>query len=209
MWGSVKISVVLRFDMSDFEKRLNEYGLGLTDTVINAFVGAGIIDLFILSQEDVPERSGFLKSTGKAELIAARNTGVVSYSAPYAEAVHNGYLTKSGKHVKGRKYLYPKNAETAFHDMITDMSKFYSDLARGITTASSIPKVTLPKTGPAARGRRQPSMIHRFTAARITATGKKSFLFRGPKGRFTKVFKPGLGKAQRQAGRKRRIGSRQ
>jgi hypothetical protein len=202
------MSVVLRFDMSDFEKRLNEYGLGLTDTVINAFLGAGIIDLFILSQEDVPERSGFLKSTGKAELIAARNTGIVSYSAPYAEAVHEGYLTKSGKHVKGRKYLYPKNADTAFHDMIMDMSKFYSDLARGITTASAIPKVTLPKTGPAGHGR-QPSLIHRFSAARITATNKKSYLFRGPKGRFTKVFKPGLGKAQHQAGRKRRIGSRQ
>jgi hypothetical protein len=198
------MSVRLVYDMSDFEKRLNNFGIGMSDTVLNSFLSKGLVDLYILSQQDCPVRTGFLQSTGAAELLPGKTAGMVSYFAPYAIPVHEGY-TKGNRFVKGRKFLYPNNSETAFHDMVVDMSKFYSDLAAGLTTPNNIPHVQLPRARAGSRGRRPG--IHRFTSARITATGKKSFLFRGPKGRFTKVFFPGIGKGQRQAARKVRIGS--
>lgn len=190
--------------MSDFEKRINNFQLGLTDSALGAWVAKGLEDMFILSQQDVPILTGFLASTGKAEMTGP-HAGRVTYDANYAVAQHDGFTSRGGKFVKGKKYLYPKNANTAFKIMVNDMRKFYNDLARGIISPSAVPKVNLPLQGKGA-GKIRP---RRATVMRITATGKKSYLYRGPKGRFTKVFFPGLGKAQGQAGRRKRIGSGQ
>jgi hypothetical protein len=194
------------FDMQEFQKRLNNLGLGMTDEVLAAFTGEAAIECFDLSQAEVPVRTGFLKSTGKAEQVPGTTLSRVSYDAPYAVAVHDGWTGRGGKYYKGRKYLYPKNANLAFKNMMAKASSFYRDLASGLVTISSAPKVTLPVSGPSFVGSKGRG-FRRATARRITSSGKLSYLYRGPKGRFTKVYFPGVGKGQKQAGRKVRIGS--
>ena len=191
--------------MVDFENRLNQMGIGLDTDVLAAFAGEWAIETFDLSQIDVPVLTGFLKSTGLAEQVQGTTIARVTYDAPYAIPVHDGWTGRGGKTYKGRKYLYPKNANIAFKNMISKMQRFYGDLAKGLTTLQAAPKPTLPVSGSGFVGSKGRG-FRRATARRITSTGKLSYLYRGPKGRFTKVYFPGLGKAQKQAGRKVRIG---
>ena len=194
-----------KFNMVDFENRLNQMGIGLDVETLGAFAGEWAIETFDLSQAEVPVRSGFLKSTGKAEQISGTTIARVSYEAPYAVPVHDGWTGRGNKAYKGRKYLYPKNANIAFKNMVTKMRRFYGDLAKGLVTIADAPNPTLPITGTGFVGSKGRG-FRRATARRITSTGKLSYLYRGPKGRFTKVYFPGIGKAGKQAGKKRIIG---
>lgn len=196
------------FDMVDFENRLNQMGLGLSDEVLAAFSGECALEAFDLSQAECEtfKVTGFLMSTGKAEQVQGTAISRVTYDAPYAVPVHEGHITRGGKFRRGRKFLFPKNSNQAFKNMVARMQSFYNDLARGLTTVSSAPKPNLPVSGPAFVGSKGTG-IRRATARRITSTGKLSYLYRGPKGRFTKVYFPGIGKAGKQAARRRRIGS--
>lgn len=183
------------------EKFFNIIGLSMNAKTVRAFLENCIGTAFAASQSDCPFLTGFLQSSGRAEMIDDYS-GRIIYDADYATPQEDGYINRSGRFVKGKHYLRP-NADLAFRLMVNEMNKFYTDVF-STGRISAVPTAKMPTiSGHVSKKARGP---HKFTQQRITATGRKSSLFRGPSIVKTKVFRPGTGKSQRQAGRMVRIG---